>query len=122
MTLQTACAREPACQAIVWDMSDSGDYCWVLKSTAKPAVFNADKNLFVLEERGKAMDEQGKNPGKSRSISCPALMTSQPDREGLSQPACLSVCCHYLHYDLSLPAAFSWVPPGASRSPNIWMV
>ena len=48
-TPQTACVRNPACQAIVWDMMITDNYCWVLKSAAKPAVFNADKSLFTLD-------------------------------------------------------------------------
>jgi hypothetical protein len=63
-SLQTACVRTPGCVAVVWDHSQL-DFCWTLKAAAAPAVFNADKDLIVIEERATAADEQGKNPGTS---------------------------------------------------------
>jgi hypothetical protein len=50
---------------VVWDHSQL-DYCWTLKAAAAPAVFNADKDMVVIEERATAADEQGKNPGRER--------------------------------------------------------
>ena len=49
--------------AVVWDHSQT-DFCWRLKSAAKPAVFNDDTELTVIEDRATAVDEQGKNPGE----------------------------------------------------------
>jgi hypothetical protein len=48
-SLQTACVRTPGCVAVVWDHSQL-DYCWTLKAAAAPAVFNADKDMVIVEQ------------------------------------------------------------------------
>ena len=64
------CVRDPACVAFVldatYDPTIGWNYCWILKSAAKPAVYNMDKSFYVIADRATATDEGGKTPGERR--------------------------------------------------------